>query len=86
MSALFGKKCFGTFKCWRQTKAACPMVVECRLKRIAEDIKAGKLKPCARCRETGQLAANFSIGDTGIVPLVPCPVCHGDGYLEVVKR
>lgn len=36
-------------------------------------------KRCERCLGTGRLSAIWSIGETGVVPLVPCPVCHGDG-------
>jgi heterodisulfide reductase subunit B len=82
ISELFSKKCFGTFKCWNQSKAACVVAAECRLKRIAEDVKAGRLKLCGRCGGTGHLAANFSIGETGIMPLVPCPVCHGLSFVN----
>ncbi len=81
----FKKKCFGRYSCWRQTRVSCSVAAECRLRRIAEDMKAGKIMHCQRCLGTGCLSAQWGIGETGIVPLVPCPVCHGLGYV-VARR
>lgn len=42
LSTFYDKPCFGTYKCWIQVKARCPVAVECKLKRQAEDMKGLK--------------------------------------------
>lgn len=37
-------------------------------------------KICGLCGGRKLVSAFWQIGNTGIVPLVPCPRCHGDGY------
>jgi DnaJ-class molecular chaperone len=73
-ASIFVKDCFGKYKCWNQIKAKCPIVAECRIKRLSEDVKAGLVKVCFGCRGTGLIGTSL------------CLACHGKGFLEVAKR
>lgn len=38
-----GKKCFGTYNCWNNVKRKCPVAINCKLKRLAEQKKKPKV-------------------------------------------
>jgi hypothetical protein len=67
----FDKPCFGTYKCWNNVKAKYPMAAECRIKRLAEDVKAGLVKICPGCR------------GKGVVGSTVCPACRGKGFWAI---